>query len=165
MAADALVEHATELVHTDPRTRDIALFRSAEDVLRSVETHYLRPRPPPIPDPLRGATLETLRTKLRDPAGNPTAYGKTFGDFRNAVLMHEETCAQRLDVLRGTAKLLERLSTVTTDLARIQRMQTDLAAFLAQRWGIDLPLGSIDRAWPLRVSRRYDLLPPTWRTL
>lgn len=164
MTLDAL-DHATDLVSADARTRDVALFRSAEDVLRSLETHYLPPRAPCMLDSLRGQTLEALRDRIGGESPQNQAFARQFGEYRNVVLLHEETCARRLDVLRGTAQTLERLVAGARDPDRLRGMLTTLAEFVAARWRVDLPLGPVDRGWSLRVSRRYDLLPPTWRSL
>lgn len=161
--ADAL-ELAAQLAAADPRTRDVALYRAAEDVLRSLETHYGPPEPPKLLDGLRGRTFESLREACSAPN---SAYARQFGIFRNAVLLHEEQCAQRLDVLRSTAQLLTRLREGAREPQRLTAMLEQLASFVAQRWRLDLPLDDVPghRGWSLRVSRRYDLLPPTWRSL
>jgi hypothetical protein len=63
--------------------------------------------------------------------------------------------------------LLVRLGPVATDPERIQGMLSQLAEFVARRWRLDMPLddAAAHRSWALRVSRRYDLLAPSWRSL
>ena len=150
-------EQPMPVMHADKRERDRALWKSAEDVLRSLDEFYLRPPAPPVPARLRGATTDSIRREaLSDPA-----FALTFGQFRLAVLTHEERSARRLEVLRGTARTLIRLR----DLAgaeRVDPMLQHLADFVQRAWGFDLDLDA-GRDWALNVSMRHDLLPPSWR--
>lgn len=163
MPTDAL-DLARQLLESDPRTRDIALFRSAEDVLAHLDVAYAPPDPPRPLDSLRKLGFEALRSRVAEPDG---VFARSFGNFRHAVLTHEETCARRLAVLRSTALTLSRLEAVAHDPARIAGMLAQLARFVAERWRVDMPLDDAPshRTWALSVSRRYDLLPPSWRSL
>jgi hypothetical protein len=43
-------------------------------------------------------------------------------------------------------------------------MLTRIAGHLALMWAVEPPAASIDlRTWSVQVTRRYDLLPRSWR--
>jgi len=142
------------------RERDVALYRVAEDVLATLGEFYAPSRAAPVvPEPLRGISSESLRERVREPA-----IAFMFGTFRNLVLEHEENAARKLEVLRSTARTLLRLRDGAHAPEKLDGMVHALGSFVLSAWGKDLDL-SADRAWSLRVSRRYDLLPTAWREL
>jgi hypothetical protein len=157
----ALSDAIREILGSDGRARDVALYRVCQDVCETLAWFYGRPTPvPAVPDAFRGISAESLRQQVLA----APAIGYSFGIFRNAVLEYEGTCARRLEVLRSTARTLLRLRDQAHDPAKLDRMLDAVGSFVHGVWGLDLDL-SADRAWSLRVSRRYDLLPPPWREL
>lgn len=161
MASDGVFDAALAVFHGESRERDVALYRVALDVCKSVGAHYGPPEPPQPISGLSGMSLEVLRGKLRD----DSSFARIFGQNRASILEHEEKCARRLDVLRSTAATLVRLAQKAEDPSRLHAMLDELGTFVAHRWRIDINLDTSDRDWSLRVSRRYDLLPPSWRSL
>lgn len=159
MQTDSFPEIVRELYRGEQSERDAALLRLAEDVCSKLVEHYSPPTPPERLAPLRGLTLEDLREKLKG-----SDFSKTFGEWRDAVLQHEERCAGRLEILQSTANTLMRLESRQPDPARVWAMLDQLGRHAAERWRQDLPARR-DPGWALKVSRRYDLLPPSWRTV
>lgn len=160
MAPREPLDAALGIFDGDARARDVALFRVAEDVLRSLEDCYGPPKAPAFLDACRGMSLESLQKRVEDPA-----FALLFGQFRSGVLEHEERAARRLTVLLSTARTLTRLQVGAKEPERLAGMCERLGRFVAERWRMDLNLDEPDRDWALRVSRRYDLLPPSWRSV
>lgn len=140
---------------------DLAALGLAESVVRSLAAAYGPPRPEPVcPAGIRGISLDELRRKIRESGG----FAGVFGDYRDLVLRHEESCARRLAVLCGTANTLLRLRDTHPERERLDTLLDELGRFVYAAWGVDLDLAA-DRGWPLRAGRRYDLLPVAWRAL
>jgi hypothetical protein len=156
-----LADIIRDVMRSTGRTRDVALFRTSQDVVETLALHYAVPtNVPSVPDALRGLSVETLRERVRE----QPAIAFLFGTFRNDVLEYEETCARKLEVLRGTARNLLRLRDLAHTPTLIESLLSQLGSFVHSAWGRDLDV-SADRGWSLRVSRRYDLLPRAWREL
>jgi hypothetical protein len=156
----ALSDAIREILGSDGRARDVALYRVCQDVCETLGVYYARPVPVPVlPEAFRGVSTESLRQQVQTPA-----IGFSFGIFRNGVLEFEGTCARRLEVLRSTARTLLRLRDQAHSPEKLDRMLDAVGSFVHSVWGVDLDLTG-DRAWSLRVSRRYDLLPVSWREL
>lgn len=118
---------------------------------------YRPPVPPSLPSGFAGKSAEEICAEARrDPA-----FAANFGAYRNLVLLHEETCAKRLEVLRSTARVLIRHGE-TVQNPQISAWLEQLSGFVVHVWRLDLNLGR-DRGWSLRVSRKYHLLPIAWR--
>lgn len=146
----------------DPTERNRALWRVAQEVLKHLDAHYRYPSPEPsMPPSYRGATVESIQRAASADGPIGSAYAMAFGAYRNSILEFEGLCARRLDVLRGTARTLLKLREVA-GAEHADPMLQHLADFVARHWRVDLGLDA-DRDWPLRVARRYDLLPPSWR--
>lgn len=144
------------ILTSDNAERDRALWRSTLDVLRVLDEHYTQPRNlPTVPTLLRGATRESIQQRRDDPG-----FALAFGQFRFSVMAYEEQSARRLEVLRGTARTLLRLRDHAPE--RVDEMLQHLADFVAREWRLDLGLDA-GREWALRVTMRFDLLPPSWR--
>lgn len=159
--AFAVSDLVRDVLQGSGRKRDVALFHVCRDVVETLDFYYAPPGPvPALPDALRGVSFPGLCELVRE----KPAVAFIFGTFRNLVLEHEETCARRLEILRSSVRTLLRLRELAHDAARINAMLTEIGAFVSEVWRRDLDVSG-DRDWSLRVSRRYDLLPRSWREL
>lgn len=154
---------ACELVKSTHADRDLALFRLALELCDALGTGAYHPaRYPAQPYELAGKTFAEIEASLHN-----AGFASVLGGYRAAVTECEAQSAQRLAVVCSTVRTLLRLGDRTNDeptLARIDGMLTRLAAHLSLAWRMDPPPDSTDlRAWTVQVTRRYDLLPRSWR--
>lgn len=141
--------------------RDRALLEVCDDVLESLGEHYVKPLPEPrLPEAFRGISREQLSNQVHASG----AIALAFGQWRNAVLSHEEQCARKLEVLRSTARTLLRLRDQAPEPEAFDAKLDRLFNHVAAVWRCDLDTGS-NRDWSLRLARRYDLLPAALREL
>lgn len=160
LSADPM-DLALELVKSGGAERDLSLFRLAVelcDALPSYSPARFQARPYELVD----KTFLQIEASL----GN-AAFCAVLGGYRASVTEHEAISAQRLLVLCSTARTLLKLCDRTSDeqtLRRIEGMLTRIAGHLALMWAVEPPAASIDlRTWSVQVTRRYDLLPRSWR--
>ncbi len=111
---------------------------------------------------LEGKTFAELEAGLAN-----ATFALTVGSYRAAVTELEALGAQRLAVVCSTIRTLCKLGDRTSDpdtLKRIDGMLTRLGAHLTLAWNLDLPADGADlRTWSVQATRRYDLLPRSWR--
>lgn len=117
---------------------------------------------PPMPDLMR-EDVDRVRWALKAQGEDAM---QAFGQWRNAVHELEALNTRRLFTLGWTARELSSLRDETTAPEVVDRIGATLAQWLHDEWrtDVDLSLGwAAMQAWAVRRTRRYDLLPKTWR--
>jgi hypothetical protein len=156
------MEMACELVKSGGADRDLLQYRLALELCDSLAAAYAPPRFPARPFLLEGKTFAEVEASL----GN-ASFALAVGSYRAAVTELEALSAQRLSVVCSTIRTLCKLGDRTSDehtLKRIDGMLTRLGAHLTLAWNLDLPADNADlRTWSVQATRRYDLLPRSWR--
>lgn len=147
---------------TSPRDREVAEWEAASDIARHpsdyackrflfAEWDRIVPWFNMDPDALRFTALSNQ---------------ELFGKYRVSVLDYEGACAKQLDALAWAARTLYAMRDKPgANTTRIDNAMTPIAGVLSDSWGVPdnfLKL-SLDRAWSTTFTRRYDLLPRSWR--
>lgn len=149
------------------RERDIAVWTSCEDVVRNLDAYREAPFVETQALREKHDFLERLREldydMLRDAAQtDPMA----FGTYRNAVLDLEGSNARKLQVLVWTLRELYRLRDLPScsNPSLIDPLTESVGNALHFSWKLaDVPLDGDYRDWAVKNTRRYDLLPRSWR--
>lgn len=154
---------AVELVKSTHADRDLLLFRLALELCDALSSGAYHPaRFPARPYELEGKSFAELEASVSN-----AGFAAVLSGYRLAVTELEAQSAQRIAVLCSTIRTLLKLGDRTEDpntIERIDAMLSRLGGHLALAWRMEPPALSIDlRTWSVQVSRRYDLLPRSWR--
>jgi hypothetical protein len=161
------------LAGSQGRERDVAEWTIAADVVRRIDDHEpgtFQPRHSAGWTREEHEFIESIRSRentdidqIRQQAeGNPYAFGK----WRVMVLDFEELEARKLVALWWAFQVFERLAKLeSSDTQTLNRQQMRIADCLRIRWRahLDKIPATDPRGWATRGSRRFDLLPKSWR--
>jgi hypothetical protein len=111
-------------------------------------------------------TPKDIEDRGRDLKGEgATPLGTVFGWWRAHVTDVEALNAGRLQTLAVTLQTLADLHRKSTDPNAVSLRIEELGAFVENVWRTLVPMSGDVRAWSVRITRRFDLLPADWREL
>ena len=111
-------------------------------------------------------TPKDIEERGRDLKGETTtALGVMFGWWRAHVTELEALNAGRLQTLAATLQTLADLHHRSSHPEQVNGRIAELGDFVERVWRTSIPMGGDIRAWSVRITRRYDLLPRDWREL
>lgn len=153
-----------ELFAGEPEARDRARWQVyVVEVVRRLERYV--PTSHPFPAILDGVTLEQIHAAQAEDGDRTilAAFAAWRADVRHLEVTNEKRLLQLANALGWTRELRER-GIVDRELA--DRYEMRLCRHLTDVWKLEPPgLEQRPRMWAAEHSRRYDLLPPTWRSL
>jgi hypothetical protein len=118
---------------------------------------------PPLLDFL---TPKDILERGRNPKDDSTTpLGTIFGGWRAHVTDVEARNASRLQTLAVTLQTLADLHRKSTDPDVVRTRVAELGEFVERVWRTSIPMSGDVRAWSVRITRRFDLLPQDWREL
>lgn len=147
-----------------PRDRDLAEWNAARDVAEHPRDYAPKAFVSPLASQVeRWFSLdhEGLVTTAQT---NPTV----FGAYRIEVLDYEGRCAKQLEALVWAYNTLFTLSQKPgAKTERIMEACQPIADMLQQDWRVQADFLKVSklRGWTSKQTRRYDLLPVSWRYL
>jgi hypothetical protein len=118
---------------------------------------------PPLLDRLTPADILARGRNAKDDCA--TALGTVFGAWRAHVTDVEARNASRLQTLALTLQTLADLHRKSSHPEQVNTRVAELGRFVEDVWRTSIPMGGDIRAWAVRITRRYDLLPAVWREL
>lgn len=118
---------------------------------------------PPLLDFLSPSDI--LERGYDQKAEKATPLGTLFGGWRVHVTDVEALNASRLQTLATTLQTLADLHRKSTDPERVSTRIAELGSFVERVWRTSIPMSGDVRAWAVRMTRRFDLLPSDWREI
>jgi hypothetical protein len=153
-----------QLFTGDPEVRDRARWQVyVVEIVRRLERYV--PTSRPFPAVLDGVTLEQIQAAQAEDGDRTilAAFAAWRADVRHMEVTNEKRLLGLANALGWTRELRER-GIVERELA--DRYEQRLCTHLTDVWKLEPPsLEDSPRAWAAEHSRRYDLLPSSWRIL
>lgn len=156
---------AVRLLTSTGRDRDVAEWQACAEVVRSLDQYRPgdAPRVGTLPEQEQVRRLRQFRD-IADIREAAMAFPLAFGYFRSAVLDFEAVEAAKLQTVLWCLRVLYRLRDQARDTDAIDALATRIGDLLTVEWRCaDVPLTGDFREWSTASTRRYDLLPKSWR--
>jgi hypothetical protein len=150
------------------READVASWKSIQHLTRNLDGFRPGVFRGPAVDHAGATALNTLSSHPewdeQQVRGLVTSIPKVFGDYRSAVTDFEASEAAKLETLAWALRKLAEIKTFSTNPGAVEDLESRLGAFLWSAWKIkSVPMTGDVRPAAARKTRRYDLLPATWR--
>lgn len=159
--AERIARSLQQIQGADERERDKGEYAACEDCSKHVQDYVQRPLDIPGWEEIRPwFNLAPDALKLAAEA-SPAK----FGAYRNLVLDYEARCAKQLAALVWAAQVLYRLhDKPNANKAKLEALIEPINDALGSwRAPHDIFALAKRRGWETEFTRRYDLLPRSWR--
>lgn len=170
LAHAALPELVVQALTAVGKDRDVAEYRVCLAVLRNLGKYapskFTHPVGWSVGDQNALSALSAGSRRPEDMRSIAEGIPQIFGAWRCHVTDYETQEAVKLQTVVGVLRTLYKIRDRSTDTVLIDRMISSIGDLLALDWRCrDVPLNGDHRQWASRSTRRFDLLPISWRYL